>query len=84
VIETLIDLRLAHTGNSSNEITFKQSELRNRRRHDNNNNLHLSSILIINTDILRTAINRLSTGNLSSKNNPNFFDPTYLRLTSRR
>jgi len=85
VIQTLIDLRIAHTGNSTSEITLKQSEIRNRRRHDNNNNnLDLSSVLIIDTDVLRTAINRLSTGNLSSKNNQNLFDPAYLRLNSRR
>ncbi len=85
VIQTLIDLHLAHTGNSTSDINLKQSEIRNRRRQDNNNNnLDPSSILIINTDVLRTAVNRLSTGNLSSKNNQNLFDPAYLRLNSRR
>ncbi len=85
VVQTLIDLHLAHTGNSINDLNLKQSEIRNRRRHDNNNNnLDPSSILVINTDILRTALNRLSTGNLSSKNNQNLFDPAYLRLNTRR
>jgi hypothetical protein len=85
VIQTLIDLRIAHTGNSTNEINLKQSEIRNRRRQDNNNNnIDLSAILVIDTDVLRTASNRLSIGNLSSKNNQNLFDPTYLRLNNRR
>lgn len=86
MIQTLIDLHIAHTGNSTNEIHLKQSEMRQRRRHDNNNNtLDPSSILIINTDVLRTALNRLSTGaNPSSQNNPNLFDPAYLRLNTRR
>ncbi len=85
VIQTLIDLRIAHTGNSTNEINLKQSEIRNRRRQDNNNNnIDLSAILVIDTDVLRTASNRLTIGNLSSKNNQNLFDPTYLRLNNRR
>ena len=64
-----------------NDIHLKQTEIRNRRRHDNNNNnLDLSSLVILNTDILRTEINRLSTGNNSSKT----FDPAYLRLNNRR
>ncbi|CAF2447146.1 unnamed protein product [Rotaria sp. Silwood2] len=88
VIQTLIDLRLAHTKKSTNEINLKQQEVRNRRRHqqcdNNNNNLDLSSILIIDADALRTALNNSSTNNLSSKDNQNIFDPTYLRLISRR
>lgn len=85
VIQTLIDLRIAYTSNSTNEINLKPAEIRNRRRHDNNNNnIDSSSILIINTDVLRTASNRLSTSNLVSKNNQNLFDSTCLRLNTRR
>jgi hypothetical protein len=89
VIQTLIDLRLAHTGKSTNEITLKQNEIRHRRRYqnqcdNNNNNLDVSSLLIIDDDALRTAMNRLSNGNLSLKNNQNIFDPTYLRIINRR
>lgn len=85
VIQTLIDLHLAHTGNSTSDIHLKQSEMRQRRRHDNNNNnLDPSSILIINSDVLRTALNQLSMGNSSSQNNSNVFDPAYLRLNTRR
>ncbi|CAF1149101.1 unnamed protein product [Rotaria magnacalcarata] len=96
VIQTLIDLRLAHTGKSISENNFKQHEVRNRRRHqnqsddnnnnnnNNNNNLDSSSLLIIDTDALRTALCRLSTNNAASKQNQNIFDPAYLRLLSRR
>ncbi|CAF1082281.1 unnamed protein product [Rotaria sordida] len=88
VVQTLIDLRLAHTKNSTNEINFKQPEVRNRRRHHHHhqcdNNLDVSSVLIIDVDALRTALNNLSTSNLSSKHNQNAFDSTYLRLISRR
>lgn len=85
VIQTLIDLQLAHTGNSTTDIHLKQSEMRQRRRHDNNNNnLDPSSILVINSDVLRTALNRSSMGNSSSQNNSNLFDPAYLRLNTRR
>jgi hypothetical protein len=79
VIQTLIDLRLAHTGQSGNEI-------RNRRRQksntdNNNNNLDCTSVLTIDEDALRTAYHRFSTSNLASQN---IFDPTCLRLISRR
>jgi hypothetical protein len=89
VIQTLIDLRLAHTVKSTNEITLKQTEIRHRRRYqnqcdNNNNNLDVSSLLIIDDDVLRTAMNRLSNGNLSLKNNQNIFDPTSLRIINRR
>jgi hypothetical protein len=89
VIQTLIDLRLAHTVQSTNEITLKQNEIRHRRRYqnqcdNNNNNLDVSSLLIIDDDVLRTAMNRLSNGNLSLKNNQNIFDPTSLRIINRR
>ncbi|CAF1234523.1 unnamed protein product [Adineta steineri] len=92
VIQTLIDLGLAHSGKSTNEITLKPHEIRNQRRrqqnqldnNNNNNNLESTSFLIINEDVLRTAITRLSTDNTLLKNNQNIFDPSSLRLINRR
>lgn len=89
VVQTLIDLRLAHTGKSLNDTNLKQLEGRNRRRQqnplDNNNNtLDPSSVLIIDSDALRSALGRLSSNNLLSKQSQHVFDPKYLRLTNRR
>ena len=72
VVQTLIDLNLAHTGQSINEINFRQQEIRGRRRQhnqydNNNNNLDGSSVLIINTDVLRAALNHISTSNFTSR-----------------
>jgi len=63
---------------------LKPAELRNRRRQDNNNNLDLSSILVVNTEQLRSNLHRSSTANNQSKTNIKLFDADYLRLTNRR
>ena len=95
ILQTLIDLRLAHTGISISDQPTKTTDGRYRRRRKNsrdgnqcdNNNNHLdsSALITIDEDILRQAMNRLSMNNLiSSKHNPSTFDPNYLRMTNRR
>ncbi|CAF1400742.1 unnamed protein product [Rotaria sordida] len=98
VIQTLIDLQLAHTGTTIIETHYKQQEARDQRHHrrrqksngdydqnDNNNNtLHSNSVLTIDEDLLHSTIARLSNENLSSKNDQHIFDRNYLRLINRR
>ncbi|CAF2130269.1 unnamed protein product [Rotaria magnacalcarata] len=99
VIQTLIELRLAHTSSSTGETNCKQQESRDHRHHhrrrrksnsdsdqcdDNNNTLNSTSVLIIDEDLLHTAITRLSNENVSSNNDQHVFDRNYLRFINRR
>jgi len=97
VIQTLIDLRIAHTGTSTIEINYQQQEARDhrhRRRHkpnidhdqcdNNNNSLNSTSVLAIDGDLLHSNIVRISNGNSSSKQDQHIFNSNYLRLSSRR
>jgi len=91
VVQTLIDLRLAHTGTSTIEMNYKQQEAREHRhrrreksntdseQHENN----LISILAIDEDLLHSTLARLSKGNLLSKTDQHIFYPKYLRLINR-
>jgi hypothetical protein len=88
VVQTLIDLRVAHTGTSTIETNYKQQEARDRRqrrrqilKNDYDNN---TTVLAIDEDLLHSTMARLLNGNLLSKQNQHIFDPTYLRLSSRR
>lgn len=97
IIQTLIDLQIAHTSMSTIDTTYKKQEVRDQRQRrrqksnsdcdqydDNNNALNSTSVLSINEDVLHTALTRLSNENRSSKSDQHVFDPNYLRLTSRR
>lgn len=98
VIQTLIDLRLAHTRASTLEAYHKHQEARdqrNRRRQksnsdsdqydDNNNNtLDSTSVLVIDEDLLHSNLVRLANENSSLKQVQHIFDRNYLRLIGRR
>ncbi|CAF4556792.1 unnamed protein product [Rotaria sp. Silwood2] len=97
VIQTLIDLRLGHTGTSTIEIHYKQQEARDQRHRrrqksngdydendKNNNTLNSDSVLTIDEDVLHSTIARLSNENSSSQNDQHIFDRNYLRLINRR
>jgi hypothetical protein len=86
VIQTLIDLRLAHTGIETN---YKQQGVRGRRHKpnqcdDNNNTLNPTSILTIDEDRLHSIKTRLSNGDLLTKPDQHIFHSNYLRLINRR
>lgn len=95
VIQTLIDLRLAHTGVPTIEMNYKQHEARGQRhrrreksisesddQYDNNNNS--TAILTIDEDRLHSILTRLSNENILTKNDQHIFYPKYLRLINRR
>src|ERR1700734_3474402 len=94
VIQTLIDLHLAHTGTSTIEMNYKQQgsrDQRHRRRQkinidqekcDDNNNL--TSILAIDEDLLHKNLSRLLNANLLLKTDQHIFYSKYLRLINRR
>lgn len=95
IVQTLIDLRLAHIISSNNENQNKPTESRCRRRRkssrdgntcdNNNNHLDSSSVITIDEDRLRSTINHSSMNNQSNKKNQYLFDSTCLRfITSRR
>jgi hypothetical protein len=94
VIQTLIDLRLAHTGASNIEMNSKKQEGRDqrpRRRQKSNtdhdqcdNNNNSTAILTIDEDLLHTNLARLSNTNVLTKNDQHIFYPKYLRLINRR
>ncbi|CAF0957605.1 unnamed protein product [Adineta steineri] len=94
VIQTLIDLRIAHTGAENIETNYRQQEARdqrhnNRRRNhkyddDNNNTLNSTSVLAIDEDVLHTKLVCLLNGTSSLKHDQNIFDANYLRFISRR
>ncbi|CAF4742693.1 unnamed protein product, partial [Rotaria magnacalcarata] len=84
---------------STGETNCKQQESRDHRHHhrrrrksnsdsdqcdDNNNTLNSTSVLIIDEDLLHTAITRLSNENVSSNNDQHVFDRNYLRFINRR
>ncbi|CAF1096735.1 unnamed protein product [Adineta ricciae] len=97
IVQTLIDLRLAHIGKSTVENNYRQQEPRDQRHRrrfksnvdidqcDNNNNtLDLTAVLAIDEDLLHTNFIRLSNRKSSVKSDEHNFDPRYLRFTSRR
>jgi len=95
ILQTLIDLRLAYTGISTNDQPVRTTDGRYRRRpktsrdgnqcDNNNNHLDSSALITIDEDALRQATNRLAMGNLPySKHNSNVFDSNYLRMINRR
>ncbi len=82
VIQTLIDLRLAHTGISTIDIRDQRNRRYQKSDIDDNNNSN--SILTIDEDLLHSNLIRLSNGNLLSKSDQHNFLPKYLRLNNRR
>jgi hypothetical protein len=97
VIQTLIDLRIAHTGTSTIETGYKIQEARDQRQRrrfkstrdtdqcdSNNNTLNSTSVVAIDEDLLHASLARLSNGKSSLKCDQHVFDAKYLRFTSRR
>ena len=99
IVQTLIDLRLAHIRKSIVENNHKQQEPRDQRHrrrfksnmdidqcdnNNNNNTLDLTAVLTIDEDLLHTNFVRLNNRKSSVKLDEHNFDPRYLRLTSRR
>ena len=100
VIQTLIDLRLAHSKAPSSEAHHKQLEARGQRHcrrqkstsdtdqcdddDDNNSTLDSTSVLVIDEDLLHSNLVRLSKENSSAKQDEHIFDRNYLRFIGRR
>lgn len=97
IVQTLIDLRLAHTGTSTVENNYRKQEPRDQRHRrrfksnmdidqcDNNGNtLDHTAVLAIDEDLLHTNLVRLNNRKSPVQLNEHNFDPRYLRFTSRR